>query len=277
MSVKIEESYSLLKIEQGATVQSLKIATGTDGADGIDANKRTIKPLPNTTTYTLIEADFTDFILEFTANASEEISIVLNEGVAPLNGELQMISTGNNKLVPSLTGVTATYPEQTNPKTILKGWLGGIVTATDTISFNGSLESTATGGGIADAPSDGTPYSRQDAAWVAATGTTYNPFTNTVDGLVPAPNVGGTTYTVDITSPAEGATVTEGQVTSVTLSLPVGLVSSDIEIPTSDFAGGTPWKNINNIVRDYIILKSPNGTLYKVGVADDGTRTSIAL
>ncbi len=277
-------------------------------ASGASATKRTIKTLANTTQYTLIAADFTDFILNFTANANEEISIILNAGVAPLDGELQMISTGNNKLVPSLTGVTATYPEQTNPKTILKGWLGGIVTATDTISFNGSLESTATSGdnygsrplkGITetsytlvagdetkyltfttDAPTTITipdnlfgnyvtllgnaagevtfvsgagimnvipptgysPVIKKGGSFIVKAnqtgvagyltgtfkdgGTTYAPFTNTVDGLVPAPNVGGTTYTVDITSPTEGATVTEGQVTSVTIDLPAGVVST---------------------------------------------------
>ncbi len=231
------------------TVNGESLLGSTDLVITGGAASRTIKPLPNTTQYTLIAADFTDFILEFTANANEEISIVLNAGVAPLNGELQMISTGNNKLVPSLTGVTATYPEQTNPKTILKGWLGGIVTATDTISFNGSLESTAASG-IADAPSDGTAYNRKDATWIPAvdTDTTYTPFTNTVDGLVPAPNVGGTTYSGAITSPTEGFTATEGQVTSVTLTLPAGVASnSDLQIPTSDFTGGTPWKKLKDI------------------------------
>jgi hypothetical protein len=198
------------------------------GGSGGTATSRTVKQITNTTQYTVIAADFTDFILEFTANANEEISIVINSGVAPLNGELQMISTGNNKLVPSLTGVTATYPEQTNPKTILKGWLGGIVVGTDKLSFNGSLESTATTG-IEEAPQDGTPYSRQDAGWVAAAtgGTTYSTFTNTEDGLVPAPNVGGsTTYSATITSPTEGFTATEGQVTTVNVDLPAGVVSS---------------------------------------------------
>jgi hypothetical protein len=181
---------------------------------------RTVKEVPNTTQYTVIAADFTDFILEFTANANEEIDIIINSGVAPLNGELQMISTGNNKLVPSLTGVTATYPEQTNPKTILKGWLGGIVVGADKISFNGSLESTATAG-IEEAPQDGTPYSRQDAGWVAAVDndTTYTTFTNTEDGLVAAPNI-TTEYSATITSPTEGFTATEGQVTTVNVNLP---------------------------------------------------------
>ena len=50
-------------------------------------------------------------------------------------------------------------------------------------------------------------------------GTTYAPFTNTVDGLVPAPNVSGTTtYTGAITSPAQGFTITEGVLVTVTAS-----------------------------------------------------------
>jgi hypothetical protein len=196
--------------------------------EAVVSGARTVKQITNTTQYTVIAADFTDFILEFTANANEEISVVINSGVAPLNGELQMISTGNNKLAPSLTGVTATYPEQTNPKTILKGWLGGIVVGTDKISFNGSLESTATAG-IEEAPQDGTAYNRKDAAWVAAVDndTTYTAFTDTEEGLVPAPNAGGgTTYSATITSPTEGFTATEGQVTTVNVDLPAGVVSS---------------------------------------------------
>jgi phosphotransferase system IIB component len=208
-----------------AEKDAIKTKLGVTG--GGTATSRTVKQITNTTQYTVIAADFTDFILEFTANANEEISIVINSGVAPLNGELQMISTGNNKLVPSLTGVTATYPEQTNPKTILKGWLGGIVVGTDKISFNGSLESTATAG-IEEAPQDGTAYNRKDAGWVAAVDndTTYTTFTDTEDGLVPAPNVGGsTTYSATITSPTEGFTATEGEVTTVNVDLPAGVVS----------------------------------------------------
>jgi len=50
-------------------------------------------------------------------------------------------------------------------------------------------------------------------------GTTYSPFTNSEDGLVPAPNVSGTTtYTGAITSPAQGFTVTEGVLVTVTAS-----------------------------------------------------------
>jgi len=119
------------------------------------------------------------------------------------------------------TGITFITPPQTNLKTVGKGsWLGIIETTTvNVLSINGSLESTAAGGGIADAPIDGTPYSRQDADWVAAIGTTYTPFTNTVNGLVPAPNVSGTTtYSGAITSPAEGFTITEGVLITVTAS-----------------------------------------------------------
>lgn len=104
--------------------------------------KRTIKPLANTTQYTLIAADFTDFTLDFTANAGETISVILNAGVAPLNGQIQAISSGNNFLVPTAgTGVTIIRPEGTNLKTTSKGWFGGVVLSTDKISINGNLES----------------------------------------------------------------------------------------------------------------------------------------
>jgi len=190
---------------------------------GGTATTRTIKPLANTSQHTLIAADFTDFILQFTANANEEISIILNAGVAPLNGELQMISTGNNKLAPSLTGVTGTYPEQTNPKTILKGWLGGIVTATDVISFNGSLESTATGGsGEMNVQPDWNVTDNTSDAFILnkPIPTVYSPFTNTVDGLVPAPNVAGTTtYPVTLDTPTEGQVFTEGDPINLTATV----------------------------------------------------------
>lgn len=237
-------------------------------------NKRTLKTITTTVSYILIAADFTDFILKFTANASEEIAVTLNAGVAPLNGELQMISTGNNKLVPSLgVGVTATYPEQTNPKTILKGWLGGIVTGTDTISFNGSLESTATGGGgIEEAPVDGTPYSRQDATWVAAaTGggatltsqltndgdDTLNPFidrtdvfTNSLAGTVPAPGVAGSTvYGGAITNPADGFTATIGDPVTVTASESAVVVGANRKKLTNEGwkPDGHPIKTITDV------------------------------
>jgi hypothetical protein len=214
---------------------------------------RVIKPVNETTEYVVVAEDFTDSILDFTANGGEEINVTIDSAIVPAKGELQMISTGNNKLVPNLTGVTATYPEQTNPKTIPKGWLGGIVVAANKISFNGSLESTAAGG-------------------------TSEPFTNTEDGDVPAPNVTGeTTYSGTITSPTEGFTVTEGETTVVTIELPAGVTVAATEVLTSDFTGNTPWKKINDIARDYIILKSPNGTNYKVTVADNGTLNQTAI
>jgi hypothetical protein len=242
---------------------------------------RVIKPVNETIEYVVVAEDFTESILDFTANGGEEINVTIDSAIVPVKGELQMISTGNNKLVLNLTGVTATYPEQTNPKTILKGWLGGIVVGTNKISFNGSLESTATGGGgIEEAPQDGTPYSRQDAGWVAAAtgGGSYSTFTNTEDGDVPAPNVTGeTTYSGTITSPTEGFTATEGETTVVTIELPAGVTVTATEVLTSDFTGNTPWKKIDDITRDYIILKSPNGTNYKITVADNGTLNQTAI
>lgn len=117
--------------------------------------KRQPKVIPATTQYTLVATDFTDDKLFFTANGGQTISLILNPGVAPINGELQMVSAGDNKLAPSVVeGITAIYPEGTNPKTISKGWLGGIVTDVDTISYNGSLESTVAGGGEANVQPD---------------------------------------------------------------------------------------------------------------------------
>jgi len=197
-----------------------RVTTAQQTADAIV--ERTRKPIPNTTQYTLIAADYTDFYLDFTANLGQTIALNINTGIIPANGQAQIISSGNNFIVPTAgTGITFIKPPETNLKTVGKGsWLGIIETTTaDSLSINGSLESTAAGGGIADAPIDGTPYSRQDASWVAAIGTTYSTFTNTVDGLVPAPNVSGTTtYSGAITSPAQGFTITEGVLITVTAS-----------------------------------------------------------
>ena len=188
------------------------------------AVERTRKEVSNTTSYTLVLEDYTTKYLDFTADLGQTIALNINTGIIPANGQAQIISSGNNFIVPTAgTGITFIKPPETNLKTVGKGsWLGIIETTTaDSLSINGSLESTAAGGGISDAPSDGTPYSRQDASWVAAidTDTSYAPFTNSVDGLVPAPNISGTTtYSGAITSPTQGFTITEGVLITVTAS-----------------------------------------------------------
>jgi len=218
------------------------------------AVERTRKEVSNTTQYTLIAADYTDFYLDFTADLGQTIALNINTGIIPANGQAQIISSGNNFIVPTArTGITFIKPPETNLKTVGKGsWLGIIETTTaDSLSINGSLESTAAGGGISDAPSDGTPYSRQDADWVAATGTTYAPFTNTVDGLVPAPNISETTtYSGAITSPAQGFTVTEGVLVTVTAS-----ESSTTASGTPKVLEDTGW--VNRDKKD-ITLRSDN-------------------
>lgn len=192
--------------------------------------KRTLKAVPNTSQYTLIAADFTDFILDFTANAGENISVILNTGVAPAGGQIQAISSGNNQLVPTAgTGITLKVPSGANAKTTSGGWMSLIpLSAANTFGVNGNLETpdggsqtysvfTRTQAGLVPAPggSGGTEYLREDGLWVTPPNTTYSPFTNTVNGLVPAPNVAGE-YNVVIDSPAEGATLTAGQTTTVT-------------------------------------------------------------
>jgi len=214
------EDYHLLSNSEIATLTGQAVI---DALGYTPDKKRTRKEVSATTQYTFVPEDFTDFYLDFTADGGQTIQGILNAGVMPDNGQAQIISSGNNFIVPTAgTGITFIKPPETNLKTVGKGsWLGIIETTTaDTLSINGSLESTAAGGGgIADAPSDGTPYSRQDADWVAAIGTTYSPFTNSEDGLVPAPNISGTTtYSGAITSPAEGFTITEGVLITVTAS-----------------------------------------------------------
>lgn len=50
--------------------------------------------------------------------------------------------------------------------------------------------------------------------------TVYSPFTNTVDGLVPAPNVAGTTtYPVTLDTPTEGQVFTEGDPINLTATV----------------------------------------------------------
>ena len=101
-------------------------------------------------------------------------------------------------------------------------------------------------------------------------GTNYSPFTNTVDGLVPAPNVSGTTtYSGVITSPAQGFTITEGVLVTVTASESSMVIpaSVDVRYLSDEFDGNTgkgKWKDVD-------ILTSPNGTLYKLSVTDNGT------
>ena len=200
-----------------------RVTTAQQTADAIV--ERTRKPIPNTTQYTLIAADYTDFYLDFTANLGQTIALNINTGIIPTNGQAQIISSGNNFIVPTAgTGITFIKPPETNLKTVGKGsWLGIIETTTaDSLSINGSLESTAPGGGemnvqpdwnITDNTLDSFILNKPDipAAEIV--------FTNSEDGLVPAPNVSGTTtYSGAITSPAEGFTITEGVLITVTAS-----------------------------------------------------------
>ena len=119
------------------------------------AVERTRKEVSNTTQYTLIAADYTDFYLDFTANLGQTIALNINTGIIPANGQAQIISSGNNFIVPTAgTGITFIKPPQTNLKTVGKGsWLGIIETTTaDSLSINGSLESVGVGGRLLSKP-----------------------------------------------------------------------------------------------------------------------------
>lgn len=106
--------------------------------------KRTRKEVSVTTQYTLIAADFTDFYLDFTADGGQTISLILNAGVMPDNGELRAISSGNNFIVPTVGTGTVIFikPDSANLKTVPFAWFGMVkATAANTYSVNGSLES----------------------------------------------------------------------------------------------------------------------------------------
>ena len=113
------------------------------------AVERTRKEVSATTQYTLIAADFTDFYLDFTANGGQTISLILNAGVMPDNGELRAISSGNNFIVPTVGTGTVIFikPDSANLKTVPFAWFGIVkATAADTYSVNGSLESNVVAG-----------------------------------------------------------------------------------------------------------------------------------
>jgi len=200
-------------------------AADYEGFVGERSGERTRKEVSNTTQYTLIGADYTDFYLDFTADLGQTIDLNINTGIIPANGQAQIISSGNNFIVPTAgAGITFITPPQTNLKTVGKGsWLGIIETATaDSLSINGSLESTAAGGGEMNVQPDWNITDNTLDSFIQNKPTIPAAeivFTNTVDGLVPAPNASGTTtYSGVITSPAQGFIITEGVLFTVTAS-----------------------------------------------------------
>ena len=146
------EGYGYLVDGIGAfTYLGTVAGTAADYEGGGGAKTRTRKEVPVTTQYTLIAADFTDFYLDFTADGGQTISLILNAGVMPDNGELRAISSGNNFIVPTAGTGTVIFikPDSANLKTIPFAWFGMVkATAADTYSVNGSLESNVVSSGL---------------------------------------------------------------------------------------------------------------------------------
>lgn len=187
------DDYTLLTSEEVKALTSQNII---DALGYTPEKKRTRKEIPNTSQYTVIAADFTDFELVFTGDtAGAEIDVIINTGVCP-NTEpstgLQIKSIANHKLV--FTGAAAITPQPGATLTLANDGtsvaIAGILPTVDVNTFGsfGNFESDGTGGG----------------------GQTYSVFTDTEDGLVPAP--GASSYTGTLTSPTEGFTVTEGDI-----------------------------------------------------------------
>lgn len=203
-----------------------------DALGYIPEKKRTRKEVNNTTQYTVIAADFTDFELVFTGDTSGgEINVIINTGVCP-NTEpstgLQIVSQANHVL--NYTG-TATLTAQ--PGAILKTANDGTSVAitgikplatVNSLGVFGSLEGDGSGGaGEMNVQSDWNQTDNTQDDFIKnkpAIPSAESVVTNTEDGLIKAPNISGsTTYTATIDSPTAGTEYTEGDTVNVSATL----------------------------------------------------------
>ncbi|MCH4824305.1 hypothetical protein ML462_14105 [Gramella lutea] len=213
--------------------------------------KRTKKVVNNTTQYTVIAADFTDFELHFTGDTSgDEIDVIINTGVCP-NTEpstgLQIVSEANHVL--NYTG-TATLTTQAGAlkKTANDGSsvaISGVkpLSGVNDLGLFGSLQSDGSGvdpGGELNVQADWDETDDTSDAYIknkpTSLGETYDVVTNTENGLIKAPNitVGATNYSPVITSPSEGFTYTPGD---------SGSLEVDFDLnPTTQSSGKSVFK-----------------------------------
>lgn len=356
-----ESSTTTLKVWNGTDYDSyggggsatVTYQSVVDALGYVPEKKRTKKVVTNTTQYTVIAADFTDFELHFTGDsAGADINVIINTGVCPdtePSTGLQIVSEANHVL--SYTGTATLTPQPgAETKTANDGSsvaITGIKPLGDanTLGVFGSLEGDGTGGG----------------------GTTYNIVSDSEDGIAPKVLIEPSATVSNITSTSFDATVTaeagtkkkfiyengladwvddvERRVNKIvladsdyevvasdinkmlymdggTLKIPDNILqegdvimgyvgtaaNSEVEIISNDFIDSLPGYSLiqkpegstrtvktagvfriqivggsglaalsGDLIKDYEIFKSPNGTLYKVGVDDAGARTSTLL
>lgn len=119
--------------------------TWNNGTGGAAVVNRPIKYISASTPYTLVPTDFTDDKLVFTADAGETIQVVLDAGVTPANGELMLISGGNNFLVPT-AGAGAGSP--TYSIAITTPTEGQEFTEGDSIALTSTITETPAAGSV---------------------------------------------------------------------------------------------------------------------------------
>lgn len=119
--------------------------TWNSGTGGAAVANRPIKYISASTPYTLVPTDFTDDKLVFTADAGETIQVVLDAGVTPANGELMLISGGNNFLVPT-AGAGAGLP--TYSIAITTPTEGQVFTEGDSIALTSTITETPAAGSV---------------------------------------------------------------------------------------------------------------------------------
>jgi hypothetical protein len=98
------EANSIYFVKEGTTEFKIYVTDNSGTALSLNTPEatsgRTMKTVSNSTQYTVVAADYTDFILYFDADtAGANINVIINENVAPdLEGELVIYSGANHVL-----------------------------------------------------------------------------------------------------------------------------------------------------------------------------------
>ena len=97
-------------------------ASGEDYELVSGSRSREIKEITNITPFTILPEHFTDYILVFTADANEEIDLIMPAGISAIEGKVIAVSEGNHTLIPtSETGVILAQTAGSKMRTKGKG------------------------------------------------------------------------------------------------------------------------------------------------------------
>ncbi|WP_424493883.1 hypothetical protein [Salinimicrobium sp. GXAS 041] len=249
-----------------------------------DISERVEKLIPNTTQYTILASDV-DKLLKFTANGGEEIQLIYNANTLPDNNKsIVAMSTGDNILIPTAGTGTVNFGVPAGSLLRTTG-INSLVTLQPKTSVNdlavwGTLEGDIDEGNYESRPQVdiNNPYTfvpedqgktlifYNQATLYIPDGLENENITKPIKGINASPENTGKEFLEIGAASGAGLVIPKGYLPKVKVS---GTFELNLWYNTMFLTG--------DLVQEYQVRQSPDGTLWKVSVDNSGNEVITAL